>query len=79
MKCDDCLYADWKRMVSGRPHPNKVGRCLFEKAVPLPAATPSYRFGSTVSEKFEVVIKGGIIERGAELTARCAYFGRAKQ
>lgn len=72
MRCDDCVFADWRLTSNGRLHPSKEGKCKVNKVIKLPYSESTYR-----NENQEIKIKGGTIFRGHDFV-NCAYFGRSK-
>ena len=74
MRCDDCMYAAWKRNKVGALHPDKSGKCEYTKAVRLPNAA-SWRLLTTAVEGV-LTIKGGSIERGVDHVHPCPVYGR---
>lgn len=41
-RCMDCRFVDWDRTVAGRLHPKGGGRCVWTKAVALPASMATH-------------------------------------
>jgi len=68
MKCDGCKFADWRRTVSGRLHPDKTGQCTRLVQRPLDVRLPAafYWIG-------RVALSGGFISRGGELKSGCDF------
>ena len=68
--CTDCVFAEWKRTVSGKLHPSGDGRCTFEyKFPPLPE---SMHF---ITKPY---VSYGSINRKTELNDHCVYWNRRK-
>lgn len=74
MRCDDCVYAAWKRNKAGALHPDKSGKCEYIKAVRLPNSAIWWL--STIAVEGVLTIKGGGIERGVDHVRPCPVYGR---
>lgn len=69
-KCLTCKFADWQKTKSGALHPNKMGKCVYEVHLLLPAS-----FGSYAREQLTRQIRTSY--RGIErdnLPPRCAVY-----
>lgn len=65
--CDDCKWANWKRTVTGRLHPDKTGRCTF--VVRIPVLPLAFRWGHGTGSTPN--LGGGYIERKHDFPDHC--------
>ena len=72
MKCNGCMFADWKRTATGRPHPDGTGRCTYLREHPLDLRLPA-GFGWGYSGREAPKPTGGYIERREELHRDCEF------
>lgn len=65
-RCDDCKWAEWKRTVNGRLHPDKTGRCMFVVRIPVLPLAFNWGWRQALPN-----ISGGFIERKREFVEHC--------
>jgi len=71
MRCDDCLFADWKRNSRGHLHPDKSGMCKRLKKHPLDMRLPQAFFWKMALGEAPVP-SGGWIKRGRDFE-KCIF------